>query len=296
MSVLKEIEPNSNARISAASLLFVWMVVVAIVVVLSIVSPGSLNLSSKLNLSNTKTLFIVIILIVGIPASLIFGYISGLLNAIVFNYVADKIGGVGFDFSENTTIDSIGVISYSKIQAAIYFVYGFINLLITSVFTLIVSPIGAIITFVLGIIGTVVGAIFSFIIGAILASIYNFAANMIGGIQVELSDNMEILQRIDPTSYGKISGFMFQLLGIAIGLFIMSASARGFNIGLVIILLFGIVGFGAGFLGGMFYNFIASKVGGLKIKIEGTEGPKGRPTEPNLDIVTPYSGDLPTSQ
>lgn len=87
---------------------------------------------------------------------------------------------------------------------------------------------------------------------------------------------------IQPKSAGKILGVLYAIFGLVFGLFftlisIFTSSASGnsaegiiFGFGSVIVLpiLYGVMGFLAGVLGAIIYNFIAKKVGGLKLDLQ----------------------------
>jgi hypothetical protein len=97
-----------------------------------------------------------------------------------------------------------------------------------------------------------------------------------------------ILRRIEPVSFGKISGVLYALLGIFIGLFFSLVSLVAGTIGgvgpeepfplygllfgagsvIVFPILYGIMGFIFGMLTAWLYNVAAGYVGGIEVAFE----------------------------
>lgn len=101
------------------------------------------------------------------------------------------------------TIKRVGVLSVAKIYAAIFVVYGLIvgviNLFFVMIFGAFLGSIssdagGSVILmgFVMMFVYPILFAIFGFIGGAISALIYNVAAGMAGGIELEVEDESSL--------------------------------------------------------------------------------------------------------
>ena len=93
------------------------------------------------------------------------------------------------------------------------------------------------------------------------------------------------IKRVGVLSCGKIIGFLYVLLGLVVGGFMTlfsllgSALSRGggpgvfsilFGVGAIVVipLIYGTMGFLGGIVIASFYNFTASKIGGLELETE----------------------------
>ena len=107
-----------------------------------------------------------------------------------------------------------------------------------------------------------------------------------------------VIRKIGVFSAGKISGSVYALMGLLVGilfsLFALLGAAAGFasdqgesavlglffGVGAVVILpvFYGAMGFICGLVGAALYNLVARMVGGLEIELEGLPGAPGGST------------------
>lgn len=131
----------------------------------------------------------IIIMIIGIPILvLVATFISTAIMALVYNFLAPKIGGVKLKFAsirENFfEIKKISPIPLALIGAVVMTVVNFIFAIPSlTMYFATGNPLGGIGYFFGNIIGSFIG---TFVIYAVMAIIYNYLRNIIGGVELEL--------------------------------------------------------------------------------------------------------------
>lgn len=184
-------------------------------------------------------------------------------------------------------LKSIGVMAAAKMAAVLALIVSLIEVVIILIFygafTALFGPSpgshGIWVTAFSPIIAVVVG----FFATAIMAWLYNVVAGRFGGVSMELKKNE--LRSIEPVSFGKIYAVMlaivvfvcaliFGVIGAALAsAFGVSSLAVVAIIALIIILpvLALIVGFVCAAIFALVYNFVASRIGGIKLYFNGDE-------------------------
>lgn len=181
----------------------------------------------------------------------------------------------------------VDAFSAAKMSAAIDLVIGFIVAVFLFVIVATFSSASSILNFPLFTKGVVVLvampliiAVSCFILVAIEAFLYNEIANRIGSAKIDLGRRMNRLNRIDILSTSKIAAVGGAIIGGAIGLIIAIVglalgSARFAIIGVasifILAIVLAIVLFVCVAVSAYIYNFVASKIGGIKLLFKGKE-------------------------
>ncbi len=179
----------------------------------------------------------------------------------------------------------INVISAAKIFAIVNAIIGFVIAVFIFIFTSLFGSVlgshgfalfgrGAALLVILPVFLLVMG----FVVTAIETWLYNLLAKRIGGIKIDLSKNR--LKGIDLMSAAKIYAAGGAIVGLVAGIiFAISGLASGSStlaiLGLASIvlfpLLFALVFFVVAAIGIGVYNFVAYRIGGIKLFIKGGE-------------------------
>ena len=243
---------------------------------------------------------IAIIIISPISAFLITVTIS-FISVILYNSLVPRIGGVKLGF-EGNEIRSIPVMSFAFIMACIEAIWAFIiGLLLASALAPITGIIGTVVPIianntagftgsveslgtagVLGALFLIIGLpvmvfIFGFIGHALFAIFYNYLIPRVGGIKLELAEivrkGREIISiPVLPASLAvavvfTIFGFIRGLINL--GLYSMAGNAANGVVSLITTTIgFFIMYFIIVALITIFYNFLAPRIGGVKLELE----------------------------
>lgn len=184
------------------------------------------------------------------------------------------------------TLDRISPVSFARVSFFFGVIAGVIAGLIMALIILFKtgSWAYALLGLVFGIAGVTIAAA---VMGALDALFYNFAAELVGGVKVTFlgalkKGKSDVLKNIDIIQYGKVEAVMLMLVAMAVGVIVwlVNAAVHVLPVGdalalevlVVVIVLFGVVGFVAGALTGAFYNFGAKKLGGVKFDLENNKG------------------------
>jgi hypothetical protein len=257
MAVLKKYYPMSLAKMGAVFGLIGGLIAGLLISVLFSVFGGVLASFGAANLPNTGSLSL-IALVVAIVGGAIFGFVFGFLSAVIYNFAASKVGGIRFDLvGKPSVMKNVVPMSYAKVNAVVFAIFGAIYGIILGLVT--GSAVGAVIGIVIGIVAGVIGG---FIIGFIGALLYNFLANAIGGIVLEIAGTPQTVKRVGAVSYAKIAACIEAIVYFIQGIF------TGSILGIVIATVIGaVLGFVVGAICVLLYNFIASKIGGVQIDL-----------------------------
>lgn len=112
--------------------------------------------------------------------------------------------------------------------------------------------------------------VFPFLFVLIGAYCYNYLSPIIGGIIVELEDekDMAIIKRFDPTKTAIIMSIVMTILSVIVSIIMLIVNQKAgmsaiYNIIVTFVLNFVII-----FLATYFYNYLAPKLGEVKLKLE----------------------------
>ncbi len=286
MAELKRVDILTVAKMFAV-LSFIAGIVVAIFAVAAISLLPSTALSSLNTVSQSSQSHLILffsklgdILLIVIPVlAVVFGFIIGALEAWLYNLIAERAGGAKLVLS-NGVVQSFDPVSTAKIVALIAGVVSFVSIIIIALFTAFTSSgVSAILAVGLGIFGTVFVMIIEFIVIIVVVFVYNYVARKIGGIRVDIKSN--VLRSVEPARFAKIYAIFTAILGLFYGIlftFIFSVAAvTGMHmqvlgvLGALSIIIFPILGFIFGFIYAaiyaIVYNWIAEKIGGIKLYI-----------------------------
>ena len=216
--------------------------------------------------------------IIGLVLGAISGALCGALYAIIYDAITWIVGGVGFDMKNNVLI-RIDLISYVKFIGVFDIIFGIIlgllRLLMPGGSTSTTSTILTA-SMVSGPVGIVIFIVLSIVEAVVLVLLYNFLAERIGGINIDISGN--VLKSIGPMSLAKIGMVIFGVVFIIAAIIdVPILSSMHLPISMTTIVTTFIVGTIASFVisfiinlvSAWIYNKIAERFGGIAIDVEG---------------------------
>lgn len=275
MQTVKHIYPLSSAKAIAIAAALLGLIFGIIFAVLGGVVGSVLQILGGTS-NGTSIAGFGLLTIVIFPIVLgILGFIIVIVAAWLYNIIADRVGGIRWDFS-NGTLKSVDIMSVAKIDAGLFGIFAMIEGIIVGAIS------GGIFGLVTGLIGgLIIGLILGFVFGAIGAWLYNTVASLIGGYKFTFQGRG--ISNLDPMSYAKmvavlsaIYGFVQGLISLALGSVLTSLAATNpaFSsmltssaviaslgvLGLIFLVISNlIVGFISGALSAFFYNIPAGR-------------------------------------
>lgn len=270
-----------------SSLSAIWGLVFAVVLIIASAIAYAIGASSEISNILIGVLGFSIGSIISFPFLIFLSSLgSNFLFAIVFNIVSPKVGAIQVGFEDDTKLSKIDPVSYGIVLAMMSIIPSLLwNLAIQPMiyFTLAatVDPY-MILSFFGSIIGTIVGAgIGGFVVGALFALTYNFIVKYVSPAMVKFEARghgfVELVE-IDPLStslsFTLVSTFwtaIFTIIGILIAA-IAGAFVPGLLIGLLVIIVTFVVSFVVFYCSAYIYNFLVTKIGGIKLKFEDVDG------------------------
>lgn len=285
MVELKNIGVLSSAKISAVlGLIGGIIAAVILLLVLAVLPATAISKVGSLPVYGFFSGLGLLLLIVLPLIFLVAGFIFGALVAWIYNIFAKRIGGVQFSL-KNNVLTSVDPISAAKIIAVAFLVIGIIVCVVVSLVLVFVSGATALLILVLRIIEILVISAVYFAAVAIIALLYNFLANRMGGVLVNIKGGE--LVSVGVLSYAKINAVISAIIGFIYGaifsvifLVALAAPSGSFagmglftKLGEFAIILFPLIYLVLGFVGGAInvwlYNQTAARIRGIKIKLSG---------------------------
>ena len=235
-----------------------------------------------------------------LPAgSFVFSVTQSFLTALIYNVFVPRLGGIKLELRDMKEVVGVSVVPFALMISAITTAIVFIAMLIIGPLLIIglnvvairaailgttipgLSSIGAfgILGLLILIIGVpIVAFISSFIMYALAAIFYNILAPKIGGIQLEfeaLKGRLYSINSIPPIKLALITSivmtivmFIYQLPSVATNMLI-GPSATSALLRLLIYVVFNlVVGFIIYAIMAVLYNYLAPKIGSVKIEME----------------------------
>ncbi len=283
MVELKKIGVLSAARMIAILSLIGGIIAAIFVVIALSVAPASM-LSTMTQTHPVIEAFVGLgpLLLIVIPLlALALGFVVGAFEAWIYNKIAGKVGHIKLQL-KNGLIASVDPVSLAKIIALISGVITIIAFILLAIGTAALGKgfLGlGILGFgiVFGILETIFVMVIEFVLFFVFVCIYNYLAQKIGGIKINIKNNE--LVSVDIISYAKMYGILIAIIGFIYGLFIALFGSL-FSIGtgsapisilvaIAIIIIVPILAFIFGFIYAAIqaavYNALAPKIKGIKL-------------------------------
>ncbi|HVA82934.1 MAG TPA: hypothetical protein VNF06_02105, partial [Candidatus Aquilonibacter sp.] len=210
--------------------------------------------------------------ILGIILGAVIGFIANYIQALVYNWLAGVLGGLKLNLNASgkmSSIDTVGVQSAGKLLAGLLLIMAAIlAVVVLLVIAAVGIPISAGTLVLVLIVGGIAVLVFGFVIGLVYSAVYNLVAHKIGGIKLMLSGKSpSTIQRIEPMQYAKVLAVLEAVFAFISGVFALFVG--GGIIGHLIIapIVQAIVGFILGYIIALLYNYIAKKIGGVKVTL-----------------------------
>lgn len=270
MVVLKNVDVLSAARMAA-----VINVIVGIVIgVLAFIFAGSF--AAVFGVSALRIAGIGAIIIIIVPlVLLIAGFIVAAIETWLYNVIARKVGGIKLDLKKGI-LKSIDLMSAGKIAAVLGAIIGVIAGIILLIAGLVEGSTTVAVFGVVGIFGFAILLAIVFFVSTVIAFfIYNCAASWIGGLKLNFKGKE--LKSLDAVQFAKLVGIFSAVEGLVAGVIVvlrvvapMQYTAMNFGhvFGVFAIIVFPILYFIIGFVVSLIeawlYNWLASKIGGVK--------------------------------
>jgi hypothetical protein len=259
----------ASITIMGASINFIFGIILAIVLLIIFISTSSMSLF---------LLFLLLAMIFGI---LIFSIPDFFGRTYLFNFLISRLKGINLEVSDEN-ITNISVFPTALICSII-------TLIITAMIYPGLLVLGTPLTFVLqlfgysGILFYLIYLLFnpliifysfivSFISVAISTYVFNLISPKIGGLNLKLGQerSMTKINSINYLNLALILGVILATLGLIIGIITSIIMNFMATVSLIVYLVLG--GFIVGFIGGaliaVFYNFLAPRIGELKVELE----------------------------
>lgn len=278
---LAYLEPKSSAKISTAMSL-IGSIIAMVISVIAMILLVSYVPQLKTYVSNNISLFLIFGIVIGLLITLIFNYLITYINVLLYNYLLKYFKGIQFEltpYNEIKEIDILSTLSITLIIAAIWFIIMGIILFLT--FSAVVSilshvtsvfsnlNIATIATTSLVIVTSII--LLSLVIFAIMFIIIMFIFNFFSKrnpLKLEITeDNGLELKSVDVMSYVMSIGLTLltiqlirTLINIMVGGSMEVALLSIVNTIATCLIVTAAVPY--------IYNFVASKIGGLKFDIE----------------------------
>ncbi|MDR2967724.1 MAG: hypothetical protein LBU74_07230 [Methanobacteriaceae archaeon] len=264
----------ASITVIGASINFIWSVIIAILLLIYLsVITGSININ------------VIILLLAMMFSVLIFSIPEYFGRAYLFNFLISKLKEINIKIVDMDKITNISIFSSALLCSIIALIISLITYPGILVAISLLSPVLQQLMFIEGgffLIYAVIqlsnpliiaySFILTFISVVIATFIFNLISPKIGGLKLELTQE-EDMTRIDSINYLNLA-LIFATIAATIGLvigIIISIIAMNFaaTISLIIYLIFGgfVGGFIVGGLTAILYNFLAPRMGGLKIEL-----------------------------
>jgi hypothetical protein len=271
MAVLKEIGVLSFAKMVALIDLVVGLIAAIFIFLFSNAFAAAFVAQASGPLSINGAILVIVPIV-----ALVVGFVIAALQAWIYNMLAKKFGGIKINLKKNKLL-GINVLSAAKFAAYGGVIVGFIGGLIALVIS--IGSGGGIVGGIVALIAlTILFPIIFFLVVAICAIIYNFAAAHVGPIILNFKGTE--LKSVGVISYAKIDGIIGAIFGFFEGIFfairaaatpasavpLLAQSLGIWSIVLFPILYFVLEFFSAG-LQAVLYNYFASVIGGVRLKI-----------------------------
>ena len=274
---LKSIDISSITIIGTGiQILFAIILSIILLIAVGIVSSSSIG----------GIIYLVPTLIFG---TLIFAVFRIFTESYLYNILVSKLNSIKFIIKHEKDITCLSVLPTSILSAVIGTIF-FLIVYLTSIFIVPLMLSSMIQTFMLSgqiqlafmlyqiyriisspviIIISIIGVfVITFLFTAIATYLYNLIANKTGGIIVELSkeNGMTVLESIDPKAIAIIFAIISLVLNLIVG--IVMAISTGVYSSIISSVVGGfITTFISSALVAIFYNFLAPKLGKLKVEL-----------------------------
>lgn len=269
---LKYIDLKS-ITIIGTSINFIWSVILAIILlILFSLTLGSINVD------------IIFLLLAIISAVLILSISDYFGSTYLFNFLIPRVKEINLEIIDMEKITNISVFPLAFICSVISLIITVIMYPGILIVASILSPFlqflanqgGILLLYVVYFFSNPLiiayAFIFTFISVAIAAFVFNIISPKIGGLKLELTQegDMTKISSLNYLNLALILAIIFAVLGLVIGV-ILSIVSMNLAATLYLILYLVLGGFLGGFIiGGLvavFYNFLAPRMGELKIKL-----------------------------
>lgn len=295
MSDLKEIKSIRvvpfTLMSSSISAVLGFLYAIVLVVIMGI--AGTSLSQGNLGAGTLATLALAMIL--ALPtASFLITTLQSFLETVLYNIFVPRLGGIKLELEDLNEVKSVPVVPFALMVSSIVTVLMFLVMLILGplFMSLIqgaalsgripgVESLGAL--GILGILIMIIGVpivtfVVVFIVSALTAIFYNLLAPKIGGIQLEfalLSEKLHEIQSIPVVKFaviltvvGAILTFIFGILGMALSIASgTSASSAALDLLINVVINF-VIGFVVYAITAALYNFLAPKIGTVKLELE----------------------------
>ena len=295
MSDLKEIRSIRVVpfTLMSSSISAVMGFLYAIVLVVIMGIAGTSLSQGNLGAGTIATLALAMIL--ALPtASFLITTLQSFLETVLYNIFVPRLGGIKLELEDLNEVKSVPVVPFALMVSSIVTVLMFLVMLILGplFMSLIqgaalsgripgVESLGAL--GILGILIMIIGVpivtfVVVFIVSALTAIFYNLLAPKIGGIQLEfalLSEKLHEIKSIPVVKFaviltvvGAILAFIFGILGMALSIAGgTSASSAALDLLINVVINF-VIGFVVYAITAALYNFLAPKIGTVKLELE----------------------------
>jgi hypothetical protein len=269
---LKHIDLASITIMGTAINFIGSLIVVIILLIILAINTGSINQYAIISL----LAMVFSVLILSIPEYFGHGYF--------FNFFAPKLKEINLEIVDMEKITNISVFPLALLCSIISLLITLIiypgiwvGISILSPFLQLLANQGGILLVYIAIFFSnpliiAYSFLFTFILVAIAASVFNFISPKIGGLKLKLTQEGDMTQinSINYLNLALILGVILAVIGLVIGL-ILSVIVMNFiaMLSSIIYLVLGgfVIGFILGALLAVFYNFLAPRLGELKIKL-----------------------------
>ena len=273
MVVLKSIDVLSAAKMAA----LIGVIVGLVIGVLAFIFAGSLAAlfgATGLQIAGGGALLIVIVPLI----LLIAGFVLVGIETWLYNVIARRVGGIKLDLKKGQ-LKSVDLMSAGKIAAVAGAIIGAIAGIVVTIGGLIAGSPTAALVGIVGIFGfAILFAIISFISTVIDAFLYNCVASWIGGFVLNFKGKE--LKNVKAVQFAKVDGILAAIGGLIAGIFAALGALApmhyvamrfGHVLGVFAIvvfpILYGVVGFIATLIEAFLYNWLATKIGGVKLTL-----------------------------
>lgn len=264
---LKRVEPMSLAKIEAVIAAIIGFIV-------GLIAWGVLGVFGHLvPMLSGLSHYGIVLPVLGIILGAVVGFIANYIQALVYNWLAGVIGGLKINLNaaanKMSSLDTVGVQSAGKILAGLLLIMAAIAAVIVLIVLAAVGiPISAGTLVIVLIAGGIAVLVFGFVIGLVYSAIYNLVAHKIGGIKIMLSGKgTSVLQKIEPMQYAKVIAILEAVFSFISGIFALFVGGGIISHLIIAPIVQAIFGFIFGYIFALLYNYIAKKVGGVKLTL-----------------------------
>lgn len=273
MQTLKHIDVWSAAKVAAVLNLIIAIILAVILAVFGGIFTAVFGSTNPLAAHMLGRVFVILPII-----AFLGGLIFTIIEAALYNFVANRIGGIKIQFkgAELQIIEPWSTAKMFAIGGAVLGVIaGVVAIIATAAFGLGGAGVGVgIVVFVVLIVILAIGGL---VFGAITAVVYNFLAEKIGGVKFYIK-NKEF-RGIGVLSYVKMEAILGVIAGLIEGIIFISVHSATpssspplvATLGLATIIAYPIIylviSAVSAAIDGALYNWIAGKIGGVKLLI-----------------------------